>query len=90
MPDKTMARARPPRRIVEDEPFGDEAGWVSGTARRDGLSVRQSLGSWVIYPAPGRPPITLCPCCDRPMQTPRAARRVADIFLPVLGSDKHG
>jgi hypothetical protein len=37
--------------------------------------------SWIIV-VPGRLPILLCPCCDRPMKSALAATLVADKLYP--------
>lgn len=50
--------------------------------RGDGTQVIQGLDGWIIMPADEGSPVSLCPCCDKPFLTDRAARLVADRVFP--------
>jgi len=54
--------------------------------RGDGLVVRETLDqTWLILPADDRPAISICPCCDKPFASQRAAMLVADEVYPMQG-----
>jgi hypothetical protein len=61
------------------------ARWYSDVRRSDGLTIDVGDdGVFVIMPADARaPPLRTCPCCDRPLLTPRAAMLVADQVYPL-------
>jgi hypothetical protein len=55
--------------------------WITDTRRNDGLTIQKAgVDKWTIHN--GSETITLCPCCDRPMKTLRAAKLVADAVFP--------
>ena len=56
-----------------------------GNVRKDGVEVmyQAKTDSFVIVDREGRLVLELCPCCDRTMLTPEAARAVADAELPL-------
>ena len=57
--------------------------WRTPLERGDGVTINK-LGDerWVIRR--GRQVVDECPCCDRPMLTPRDARQVADAVFPLV------
>jgi len=60
-----------------------DADWIANL-RRDGLAIKaDGTGNWIVQPADDRAPISICPCCDKPFATPRAARLVADAVYPM-------
>lgn len=62
-----------------------ESDW-EGFRRRDGLSIAQGALSWVILPPKAeaaRGPLAYCPCCNLPLDSARAAKLVADKWLPI-------
>jgi hypothetical protein len=65
--------------------------WTDGV-RIDGMSVAMvSRGeNWFIQPPKGdtRPIITICPCCDKPLITQRAAMLVCDALYPIPDSNR--
>jgi hypothetical protein len=57
-------------------------GWNS-FVRSDGMAVSRGVeGTWLVLPHDHRPPVTLCPCCKRPMKSAFAAEKVADEVYP--------
>lgn len=63
-------------------------GWDGYNVRTDRTQVvRQFLNDvgehWVIVPHDERPAVALCPCCDRPFRTARAAKLVCNIIYPL-------
>jgi hypothetical protein len=61
----------------------DIAGYNDQNVRSDRLAIVQDdeTGHWAIVP-PHRARIDVCPCCDKPFQTSRAAKLVANIVYP--------
>lgn len=62
--------------------------------RVDGVEIARvaltASEEWIIV-APGRlAPITTCPCCDKPLRSQLAARRVADLVFPLLADPPKG
>ena len=60
--------------------------WLSPFARSDGLTIRRSSGdgeTWVVC-MPDKPNIYHCPCCDKPLLTPRSAQMIADAVYPIV------
>jgi hypothetical protein len=53
------------------------AQWT-GNVRRDGLTVRRAINGWVIVKPDGLSGFAICPCCDKPFASDRAARLCAD------------
>ena len=60
----------------------EPSGWKDGH-RRDGLYVAQTfLGTFFILTNDERPAVSICPACERELDTLQAARRVADYCFP--------
>lgn len=66
---------------MENEP----AGWP-GETRSDGVRIQETGdGCWLVWsPGSDRKPLSLCPCCKKPMQNKRAAQLVASAVYPLL------
>jgi len=59
-------------------------GLVVANLRRDGLAIKaDASGNWIVLPADDRAAVSTCPCCAKPLATPRAARLVADAVYPM-------
>jgi hypothetical protein len=58
-----------------------------GNQREDGLSVVQGTDGWIIMTCEGGAAMDICPCCDKPFLSDRAARKVADLVYPVARRD---
>lgn len=61
--------------------------WLIPLRRTDGVRLRLIAGNpgdgeWEIVPNFGNP-ITLCPCCAKPMRSVRAAQLVANACVPL-------
>jgi hypothetical protein len=58
-----------------------------GHQRSDGAAVVVTdEGHWIAL-VPGMAPVILCPCCQKPFPTARAAKRVCNAVRPLM-SDK--
>lgn len=64
----------------------NETAW-HGTERADGVIITPTPDGWTIEGPRGE--IALCPCCERPMRTARAAQLVADAIYPFQEQGSH-
>lgn len=57
--------------------------WASDYDRGDGLTIQKLADEhWIILPGIA-PAVDHCPCCDKPFESRRLARRVADwLYVP--------
>lgn len=56
--------------------------------RQDGLTIREGVHGWVIFPPKGAQPWERCPCCDRTFDEAREARFAADFLYARTGQLK--
>lgn len=62
----------------------DTNSW-KGNRRVDGLSVVEGIdGQWIVMLPEGGMAMAICPCCEKPFLSARAARLVADLVYPKL------
>lgn len=55
----------------------------TGHRRSDGAHiVPGEQGNWQVI-ASGKPMLTICPCCDKPFATPRAAKLACNVIYPL-------
>lgn len=58
-------------------------GWTANS-RSDGVRVAVALGGvWVVIPTYGRPPVTVCSCCNQGLRNATAAMMIADEVYPL-------
>lgn len=54
-----------------------------GNKREDGLSVVEGVEGWIVLTPEGGEAMAICPCCEKPFLTDKAARLVADLVYPI-------
>lgn len=62
--------------------YAHETSW-DGFERHDGVRVAVAHGGiWLVLPPDDRPPIMLCPCCQRVLRSADEAKLTANAVYP--------